>query len=36
MYNIMHNSKAGMLASQSKIDVISNNLTNVQTVGYKS
>ncbi|WP_243139358.1 flagellar basal body protein, partial [Paraclostridium sordellii] len=24
-----------MLASQSKIDVISNNLTNVQTVGYK-
>ncbi|CEP81478.1 flagellar hook-basal body complex protein [Paraclostridium sordellii] len=35
MYNIMYNSKSGMLANQSKIDVISNNLTNVQTVGYK-
>lgn len=35
MYNIMHNSKSAMLASQSNIDVISNNITNAQTVGYK-
>ncbi|EQK43609.1 flagellar hook-basal body family protein [[Clostridium] bifermentans ATCC 638] len=35
MYNIMHNSKAGMLSSQSNIELISNNITNVQTVGYK-
>ena len=35
MYNIMHNSKSGMLASQDKIDVISNNITNAQTTGYK-
>ncbi|MGL5756439.1 MAG: flagellar hook-basal body complex protein [Paraclostridium sp.] len=35
MYNIMHNSKSGMLASQSNIDTISNNMTNMQTVGYK-
>ncbi len=35
MYNIMHNSKSGMLSSQSNIDTISNNITNVQTVGYK-
>lgn len=35
MYNIMHNSKSGMISSQSNIDIISNNITNVQTVGYK-
>lgn len=35
MYNIMHNSKSGMLSSQSNIDLISNNITNSQTVGYK-
>ena len=35
MYNIMHTSKSGMSATQSKIDLISNNITNVQTVGYK-
>lgn len=35
MYNIMHNSKSGMIASQGKIDVISNNITNAQTTGYK-
>lgn len=35
MYNIMHNSKTGMLASQSNIDIISNNMTNLQTTGYK-
>lgn len=35
MYNIMHNSKSGMIASQGKIDVISNNIVNSQTTGYK-
>ena len=35
MYNIMHNSKSGMIASQGKIDIISNNITNAQTTGYK-
>ncbi|MGX4600730.1 flagellar hook-basal body complex protein [Faecalimicrobium sp. JNUCC 81] len=35
MYNIMNNSKTGMLAYQNKIDVISNNTTNVNTTGYK-
>lgn len=35
MYNIMHNSKSGMAASQGKIDIISNNMTNAQTTGYK-
>lgn len=35
MYNIMHNSKSGMSSSQFSIDVISNNMTNAQTVGYK-
>jgi flagellar basal-body rod protein FlgG len=31
----MHNSKSGMAASQGKIDIISNNMTNAQTTGYK-
>jgi flagellar basal-body rod protein FlgG len=31
----MHNSKSGMLASQGKVDVVSNNITNAQTTGYK-
>ena len=35
MYNIMHNSKSGMLASQGKVDVVSNNIANAQTTGYK-
>lgn len=35
MYNIMHNSKTGMIANQCKVDVVSNNIANVQTTGYK-
>lgn len=35
MYNLLHNSKSGMSANQNKIDVISNNIVNVNTVGYK-
>lgn len=35
MYNIMHNSKTGMIANQGKVDIISNNIVNVQTTGYK-
>lgn len=35
MYNIMHNSKSGMMASQGKVDIISNNIVNSQTAGYK-
>lgn len=35
MYNIMNNSKTGMQANQSKIDIISNNIVNAQTSGYK-
>lgn len=35
MYNIMNNSKTGMLANQGKIDIISNNMTNANTTGYK-
>ena len=35
MYNIMHNSKSGMMATQGKIDIISNNIVNSQTIGYK-
>ncbi|MCR8746736.1 flagellar hook-basal body complex protein [Romboutsia lituseburensis] len=35
MYNIMHTSKTGMSANQNKIDIISNNIVNSQTTGYK-
>ena len=35
MYNIMNHSISGMSANQNKIDVISNNIANSQTVGYK-
>lgn len=35
MYNLLHNSKSGMNASQNKIDIISNNIVNVNTTGYK-
>lgn len=35
MYNIMNNSETGMLAHQNKIDIISNNMTNANTTGYK-
>lgn len=35
MYNIMNNSKTGMSANQGKIDIISNNIVNANTTGYK-
>lgn len=35
MYNIMNNSITGMSANQGKIDIISNNIANSQTTGYK-
>ena len=35
MYNIMNTSITGMSANQGKIDIISNNIVNAQTVGYK-
>lgn len=35
MYNIMHSSKTGMQANQNKMDIISNNISNSQTKGYK-
>ena len=35
MYNIMNNSKSGMKSTQDKINIISNNMVNSNTVGYK-
>lgn len=35
MYSIMNVSKSGMSANQNKINVISNNIVNVNTTGYK-
>lgn len=35
MYSIMSISKSGMSANQNKINVISNNIVNVNTTGYK-
>lgn len=35
MYGILSTSKAGMSANQNKIDIISNNIVNAQTTGYK-
>lgn len=35
MYNILNNSKSGMSANQSKMDIISNNIVNVNSTGYK-
>lgn len=35
MYNILNNSKSGMIANQNKINIISNNIVNVNTTGYK-
>ena len=35
MYNIMNTSITGMSANQGKVDIISNNIVNAQTVGYK-
>lgn len=35
LYNILNNSKRGMSATQDRIDLISNNMVNVNTTGYK-
>lgn len=35
MYTILNNSKAGMNSNQEKLNVVSNNIANVDTVGYK-
>lgn len=35
MYNILNNSKSGMSAHQDKMNVVSNNIINVNTTGYK-
>lgn len=35
MYGILNNSKSGMSATQDKIDLISNNIVNSNTTGYK-
>ncbi|MEN8076942.1 flagellar hook-basal body complex protein [Clostridioides difficile] len=35
MYGILNVSKTGMSASQNKINVISNNIVNANTIGYK-
>ena len=35
MFYILNNSKSGMIAQQQKLDIISNNMVNVNTHGYK-
>ena len=35
MYGILNVSKSGMTSSQNKINVISNNIVNASTSGYK-
>ncbi|MGL5694919.1 MAG: flagellar hook-basal body complex protein [Peptostreptococcaceae bacterium] len=35
MYNILNNSKSGMSAHQNKMNVVSNNMVNANTTGYK-
>ena len=35
MFFILNNSKTGMIAQQQKLDVISNNMVNINTHGYK-
>ncbi len=35
MFFILNNSKSGMIAQQEKLDIISNNMVNVNTYGYK-
>ena len=35
MYSILSTSKTGMSANQNKINIISNNIVNVNTTGYK-
>ena len=35
MLSILNNSKSGMIAFQEKVDIISNNVANMSTAGYK-
>lgn len=35
MYSLLSTSKTGMSANQNKINIISNNIVNVNTIGYK-
>lgn len=35
MFYILNNSKSGMVAQQQKLDIISNNMANINTHGYK-
>lgn len=35
MYNILRNSTTGMIANQEKVNIVSNNIVNSQTTGYK-
>lgn len=35
MFYILNNSKSGMVAQQQRLDIISNNMVNVSTAGYK-
>ena len=35
MYRLFNISKSGMIANQNKLDILSNNISNVNTVGYK-
>lgn len=35
MYRLFNISKSGMMANQSKLDILSNNISNVNTTGYK-
>ena len=35
MYSILNTSKTGMSANQNKINIISNNIVNINTTGYK-
>lgn len=35
MFHILNNSRTGMIAQQNKLDVISNNMVNINTHGYK-
>lgn len=35
MYNLLRNSTTGMIANQEKVNIVSNNIVNSQTTGYK-
>lgn len=35
MFHILNNSRTGMIAQQNKLDIISNNMVNINTHGYK-